>query len=193
MPPNRFELVRRIDEGVQRLQQEAKWQHKALEALLAQLEPLPAVALIICWGTPSPKLIKPQQYNVILFKENNMPATLNPGQTVSFTVAPVNAQGGPSTATLSNLSFATSDATVFSVAPDPNNANGGIVTALTPAVTPDAAVLTASATATEPDGVTTESITGSDTVTVVTTPPPPPPPPVAASLAITFGTPSKRR
>lgn len=121
-----------------------------------------------------------------------MPVTLNPGQVVNFTVSPLNAQGGPSSATLSNLSFATSDATVFTVVPDPSNANGGIVTALTPAVTPDAAALTASATATEPDGVTTESITGTDTVTVITTPPPPPPPPVAASLQITWGTPAKK-
>jgi hypothetical protein len=82
---------------------------------------------------------------------------------------------------------------VFTVAPDPNNANGGIVTALTPVVTPDAATITATATATEPDGVTIETISGVDTVTVIAVAPPPPPPPVAASLAFIWGTPSKKR
>lgn len=118
-----------------------------------------------------------------------MPATLNPGQTVAFTVSPVTASGAASSAVLSALAFSSSDATVFTVAPDPSNPNGGIVTALTPATMPDAAVITATATATETDGVT-ESISGTDTVTVQAAPPPPPPPPaVAASLAFSFGTP----
>jgi hypothetical protein len=142
------------------------------------------------WGQPSSPVSKvPNRF----FKENSMSVQLNSGQTVNFTVSPLNAQGGPSTATLSGLSFVSSDPTVFTVAPDPNNANGGIVTALTPVVTPDAATITATATATEPDGVTIETISGVDTVTVIAVAPPPPPPPVAASLAFIWGTPSKKR
>lgn len=116
--------------------------------------------------------------------------TLNPGQTVKFTVSPFDAHGNPSQATLSGLSFTSSDLTVFTVVPDPAVVNGGIVTALTPATLPDAAAITAQATATEPDGKTTETITGTDTVTVVSATPPPPPPPVAASLSFTWGTPA---
>lgn len=120
-----------------------------------------------------------------------MPVTLAPGETRGFTVSPLDAQGNPSKATLSALSFTTSDATVFTVAADPANPNTrGIATALTPATSPDAAVLTASATATEADGVTTETVSGSDTVTVQAVTPPPPPPPPAASLGFTWDAPA---
>jgi hypothetical protein len=165
-----------------------------LAILVQSVEPPPPAAFLqIIWG-PLPALSESPSTKTILFPKetNNMPVSLNPGQTVNFTVAPINAQGGPSTATLGPLTFATSDPTVFSVAQDPNNVNGGIVTALTPATTPDAAALTVTALATEPDGVTTETISGTDTVTVVAVPPPPPPPPVAASLAITWGTVAKK-
>jgi hypothetical protein len=166
---------------------------RLLKEILNELRPSPATYLKFTWGIPSPSYVSQSYSRNILFQETEMPVTLNPGQTVTFSVSPLNAQGGPSSATLSNLIFTSSDPTVFTVASDPNNALGGIVTALTPAVTPDAAALTATALATEPDGVTTESISGTDTVTVVTVPPPPPPPPVAASLAITWGTPAKKK
>lgn len=112
-----------------------------------------------------------------------MAVTLSPGEVRGFTVSPLDAAGNPSKATLSGLSFTTSDPAVFTVAPDTTNPLRGIATAGTPPVSPDAAVLTATGTATEPDGTTTEQVTGTDTVTVITTPPPPPP---AASLAITW-------
>lgn len=109
---------------------------------------------------------------------------LNPGQSVSFTVSPVDAQGNPSHATLSAVSFASADPTVFTVVPDPNTPNGGIVTA----VGAGSAVITATATATEPDGVTTEQVSGTDTVNVLSTPPPP-----AAGLSFSWGTPAAAR
>jgi hypothetical protein len=116
-----------------------------------------------------------------------MPQTLTPGQSLGFTLSPLTAAGAPSPATLSNLSFQTSDSSVFTVTADPANPNTrGIATAGSPSVSPDAAVLTCSALATEPDGVTTETITGSDTVTVQSAPPPPTP---AASLGIVWDTP----
>jgi uncharacterized protein YjdB len=110
-----------------------------------------------------------------------MSVTLNVGQTVSFTVAPLTASGAPSSATLSNLSFTSSDPTIFTVVPDPANPNGGIVTS----VAAGSGTITAAATATEPDGVTTEQITGTDTVNVSAVAPPP-----AASLGFTWGTPT---
>ena len=116
-----------------------------------------------------------------------MPApNLNPGQTVSFTVSPVTGQSPPqpSQATLSNLSFLSSDPTIFTVAPDPSTPNGGIVTA----VGAGTASVSATALATEPDGKTTETISGTDTVTVTAVTPPPPPPP-AATLSFSWGTP----
>lgn len=115
-----------------------------------------------------------------------MPINLNSGQTVSFTVSAVDAKGNSSSAALSGLAFATSDSAVFTVAPDPANPHGGIVTAGTPPTSPDSAVITATATATEPDGKTTEQVSGSDTVSVnIPTPPPAP----AASLVFSWGTP----
>ena len=109
---------------------------------------------------------------------------------LSGSVSPVTAQLGPdgnpipSTATLSNVTFTSSDTTVFTVATDPANPNGCLITA----VAVGTATLTATATATEPDGVTTEQIQG--VATGVITSAPPPPPPVAASLVFTFGTPT---
>lgn len=125
----------------------------------------------------------------IIWKDNMASPNLNPGQKCSFTVVPVTSSGTASSATLSNLQFSSSDTTVFTVVPDPNNPNGGIVTAGNPATLPDSASLTVTATATEPDGVTAESLSGSDSVQVVAVQPPPPPPPVATGLSISWGTP----
>jgi hypothetical protein len=117
----------------------------------------------------------------------NMTFTMSPinaagaASTVSVVVSPVKADATPSLATLSGISFTSSDPTVFSVASDPATPNGGIVTA----VANGTAILTSTATATEPDGTTTEVITGAVTV-VIATPPPAP----AAALVFTFGTPA---
>ena len=112
-----------------------------------------------------------------------MQVSLLTNQKVAFTVAPLDANGNPSPATLSNLAFTSGDATVFTVAADPNTPDGGVVTG----VGVGSATLTATATATEPDGSTTEQIQGVATVVFGAVPPPPPAP--AASLGFTFGTP----
>lgn len=92
----------------------------------------------------------------------------------------------PSSATLSNVSYTSSDPTIFTVTVDPNSPNGAIITGLGVGT----ATLTETATATEPDGTTTEQLQGVATIVLTAAPPPPPPPPpVAASLAFTFGTP----
>jgi hypothetical protein len=104
---------------------------------------------------------------------------------VSVIGSPLNAQGGPSNAVLSNCVYTSSDPTVFTVAPDPATPNGAIITAVN--LSADvSATLTETATATEADG-TTEQIQGVATITLTIAPPPPPPP--AASIGFTFGTP----
>ena len=108
-----------------------------------------------------------------------------PGQTVSVVASPFTGAGEPSQATLSLLSFTSSDPTLFTVALDPNTPNGAILTSVGPGAS-GSATLTAEATATEPDGVTTEQISGTDTETYSSVTPPPPPA-VAASLGFTYG------
>jgi len=108
---------------------------------------------------------------------------LTTGFSVQVSGKPVQADGTtPSTATLSNIVFASSDPAVFTVAPDPTVAGGGIVAA----IGAGSATLTMTALATEPDGTTTETITGSATVIVTPTIPTPG---VAAALVLSFGTP----
>jgi len=108
---------------------------------------------------------------------------LTVGFSVQVSGSPVQADGTtPSTATLSNVQYTSSDPTVFTVAPDPTVAGGGIVAA----IGAGSATLTETATATEPDGTTTEVITGSATVVVT---PVIPTPGVAAALVLAFGTP----
>lgn len=123
-----------------------------------------------------------------------------------FTFGPINADGTPafvpvsgvpvladgvtaSAAKLSGQAFVSSDPTVFTVAADPANPGGAIVTAVAnpPAGTSLSATLTETATATEPDGSTTEVIQGTATV-VIATPAVVPPP--AAAILLQFGTPS---
>jgi uncharacterized protein YjdB len=105
-----------------------------------------------------------------------------PGQSVSAVVSPVIADGvTPSQATLSGVSFTSSDPTVGTVAGDPNVPAGCVITGLG---APGSFIVTASATATEPDGTTTEVITGAVTV-ILSTPGPAP----AAALVFTFAAP----
>jgi hypothetical protein len=111
------------------------------------------------------------------------------GQSVPVIGSPVTAQLDPSgnpiasLATLSNTAYTSSGPTVFTVAPDPSTPNGAIITS----VGAGTATLTETATATEPDGTTTEQIQGVATIVVTTTAPPPPP--VASALVFTFGAP----
>ena len=101
-------------------------------------------------------------------------------QTATVLGNPVTATGGPSQATLSGVSYTSSDPTVFTVAPDPATPNGAIITG----VGAGTATLSETATATELDGKTTESISGGATI-IVSGPSEP-----AASIAFTFGTPT---
>jgi len=110
----------------------------------------------------------------------NMLAT----QKVTVIGSPIDANGNPSPAVLSNPVYTSSDETIFTVVPDPNVPNGAIITG----VAAGTATLTETAVATEPDGTTTEKIQG--VATIVLTTAPPPPPPVASGIAFTFGTPT---
>jgi uncharacterized protein YjdB len=107
--------------------------------------------------------------------------------TVTVIGSPVKADGSPSTAKLSAVSYSSSDPTIFTVAPDPAVPNGAVITAVANPAFPATASATLSekATATEPDGTTTEIITG--TATIILAFPPPAP---AAALIFTFGTPA---
>lgn len=104
-------------------------------------------------------------------------------QTVTVVGVPVDASGNPSNAVLSTPVYTSSDTTVFTVAPDPAAPNGAIITS----VGAGSATLTETATATEPDGTTTEQIQGVANIVVGIAPPPPPPP--AAGISFVFGTP----
>lgn len=122
-------------------------------------------------------------YKQIEVKGVRMTFTMLPTQSVSAVVSPVIADGvTASKATLSNVSFTSSDTTVLTVGPDISNPNGVLITGLG---NTGSAIVTATATATEPDGTTTETIMG--TVTVVLAVPPPAP---AAALIFTFGVPT---
>jgi hypothetical protein len=120
----------------------------------------------------------------IQIQGDNMTFTLAAGQSVPFTVTPIKADGTASNATLSALAFVSSDPTIFTVALDPATPNGGILSA----VAGGTAILTGTATATEPDGTTTEQITGAVTIAVATVAPAP-----AAALQFVFGTPALKK
>lgn len=91
-----------------------------------------------------------------------MQANINQGQSENITVSAVLADGvTPSTVTLSGLTFSSTDTTVFTVAPDPTNSAGAILTS----VGAGAATLFCNGTATETDGAT-EFINGALSVTV---------------------------
>jgi hypothetical protein len=120
-------------------------------------------------------------YQNAQFKGEHMTFTLPAGQESLFTVTPLLADGTtPSLATLSNLAFNTSGPFVvkFSV-----QSNSGIIQCPAGTVAGATDTLVGTATATEPDGVTTEQISGSVSLVVgpgtVVGP--------AASLGFTFG------
>ncbi len=112
-----------------------------------------------------------------------MQFTMLRNQFVSVMGSPVDISENPSKAVLSNQVYSSSDAAIFTVAPDPANPGGAIITG----VAAGTATLLETALATEPDGTTTETIQG--VATIVLTELPPPPPPVAASIVFAFGTP----
>jgi hypothetical protein len=122
------------------------------------------------------------QYSFKIIGEE-MTFTMLSNQSVSVVGSPVDASGNPSKATLSNISYSSSDSTVFTVAADPATPGGAIITG----VGAGTATLSESATATEPDGVTTESVTGTATITLTTSGSG-----VAASLVFTFGAPTSQ-
>lgn len=131
------------------------------------------------------------------FKGDRMTFTMPPlnpaGQpsTVPVIGVPIDATGALSPAQLSNGVYQSSDPAVFTVTNDPNAPGGAIITAVgNPAPGSSvSATLTESATATEPDGSTTENITGSATIILATAVQPPPPPAPAAAIQFVFGTP----
>lgn len=112
-----------------------------------------------------------------------MNLTMKFDQTVPVTISGQDANGNPGKAILSALVLTSSDPTLFTVAPDPANPLGAIVTGVkvTPVGTPP--TLNFTATATEPDG-TVHSVSGSATVTLTPDVPP------TVSLVATFGTPT---
>ncbi len=129
-----------------------------------------------------------------------MLVSLTPGQVATAVISPT-AKGNPSNATLSLITFGSSDPTVFTVVPDPAVPNGCIITGVGNGTATDAKI-TATATATEADGKTTEQIQGSDDIScslvTVATPPAdaivftltsstPVPPPVPISSSSLFG------
>jgi len=97
---------------------------------------------------------------------------------------PVNINGEPSPATLSDQVYSSSDTAVFTVEPDPDVPGGAIVRGTGVAGT---ATLLETATATEPDGVTTNQV--QNVATFIFTLEPPPPPLPAVSLEFEVGEP----
>jgi hypothetical protein len=112
-----------------------------------------------------------------------MLVSLTPGQIAKATVSPT-AKGNPSQATLTEISFVSGDPTVFTVIPDPAVPTGCIITGVGSGTALQASI-TANALATEPNGTTTEQISGSDVVACSLLPPPPP---VADGLVFTLTT-----
>ena len=113
-----------------------------------------------------------------------MQFTMAKTQQVTVIGKPVDANGNPSGATLSGQAYTSSDNAIFTVTPDPGVPGGAIIKG----VAPGTATLTETATATEADGTTHETVQGVATIIITDVPPPPAPP--AAALAFTFGTPT---
>ncbi|MES2136983.1 MAG: hypothetical protein V4502_07995 [Pseudomonadota bacterium] len=113
-------------------------------------------------------------------------------QSQRFNVKPVDASQADSPATLSNVVYSSADPVNLVATPDtdPANVNGVILAGQGNANV--GIVVTAKATATEPDGKTTEVIVGSITIvlTPVAPPPPPPPAPAAALVFVPIGSPT---
>jgi hypothetical protein len=98
-----------------------------------------------------------------------MNVTMLPTDTKRSTVSPVKADGTPSTAKLSLISFTSSDPLLATVAPDSANPATVVITGLGKT---GSVIVTANATGTEPDGAT-ESLTGALTVSLAVPPPAP--------------------
>lgn len=99
-----------------------------------------------------------------------MNVTMLPTDTKRSTVSPVKADGTPSTAKLSSISFTSSDPTLATVAPDSANPATAVITGQGKS---GSVIITANATGTEPDGTTTEPLTGALTVSLAVPPPAP--------------------
>ena len=106
---------------------------------------------------------------------------LQVGFALPFQASAVDSAGNPAKATISNITFQSSDSTIFTVGVDPTDPTKGVITA----VAAGTATLTGQATATEPDG-TQHSVSGAATGNITAAPPPPPP--QATALTFTFGT-----
>jgi hypothetical protein len=120
------------------------------------------------------------KYKDIIFRGEHMTFTLAPGQESLFTVQPLLADGvTPSLATLSNLAFNTGGPFVVKLSITPN---AGILQCPAGTATGATDTLVGTATATEPDGVTTEQISGSVSLVAGSSGPG-----VASSLGFTFG------
>ena len=106
---------------------------------------------------------------------------LQVGQTCPFTVFPEDASGNQTAATLSNVTASSANTAIFTVAADPSNPSGGIVTA----VAAGSGQINVAADALDPGATSPVHVTGSDTV-VVASPPAPP----TTALGIHWGTPT---
>jgi hypothetical protein len=113
---------------------------------------------------------------------DDMNFTMLQTQSVNVLGSPVDANNNPSLAQLSNISYSSSDPTVFTVAADPNTPGGAIIQG----VGPGTATLTELATATETSGAV-EQISGTATITISASGNVPVG--VAASISFAFGTP----
>ncbi len=111
-----------------------------------------------------------------------MTFTIVAGKLVAVVGSPIDIANNPAQATLTNQAYSSSDSAVFTVTADPAVPGGAIITA----VGAGTATLLETATANEPDGVTTENIQGVATIVVTAVVIPPP---IAVALAFTFGTP----
>ncbi|HXE12124.1 MAG TPA: hypothetical protein VN633_08390 [Bryobacteraceae bacterium] len=97
---------------------------------------------------------------------------------VTVAIEAADAAANKTTAVLSNVQFVSSDQTIFTVAPDPANPNGAIITG----VKVGAAVLNITATATEADGKTANTLSATVNLTLA--------PGVSTQLLVMFGTPA---
>ena len=164
---------------------EVRHLRREVDAIRRLLTPPLSVALgfIFSWEDEDERYLLLKEGNNMQFTMQVTNAAGSPS-TVSVLGTPVDVNGNSSQAALSGTSYVSSDLSVFTVAPDPNVPGGAIITA----VAAGTATLTETATATEPDGVTTEQVQGVATIILTTAPPPPPAP--AAAITFAFGVPA---
>jgi hypothetical protein len=186
--PDVYELIEKVRTDLRALTDLVTSKFSAIAASQRKIEsqlaliiqsiepPLPAAYLQFIWDNQG----------------ENMPVTLAPGEVRGCTLTVLNAQQGPSAATLSALSYVLSDPTLVTVAPDPASPNTRFIATAAPSLpsglTTDSLTITASGRATEADGVTTEPVSGMDTITINAVTPPPPPP--AASIGFAWDPPA---